>query len=303
MSTGAIRAAGGVVWRRINGSNGDSAVEIALIHRPRYGDWSFPKGKLAAGESEVEGAVREVLEETGHRVRVGRPLGETRYRKASGRSDRDKVVRYWSMQEDGGTFSESPEVDELKWVSPSEAEEMLTHDRDREILDRFVRGPKLTGSVLLVRHASAGSRSKWEGDDARRPLDDKGWDQAQELVRLLSRFKVTDVISADYDRCVQTVKPFADAVGLNVKEDPLFSEAGYPGREDEAAKRVRELGRSNDSVVICSQGDVIPDLLQRLAKEDHVDVPETDPAKGSVMALTFDGDRLFSVDYFPPPKV
>ena len=78
MSSGAIRAAGGVVWQRVNGTNGDPAVEIALIHRPRYDDWSFPKGKLSAGETEVEGAVREVLEETGYRVRVGRPLGETR---------------------------------------------------------------------------------------------------------------------------------------------------------------------------------------------------------------------------------
>lgn len=301
MSTGAIRAAGGVVWRRANGSNGDPAVEIALIHRPRYNDWSFPKGKLASGESEVEGAVREVLEETGYRVRVGRPLGETRYRKRNGDIERDKVVRYWAMQEDGGGFVESPEVDELRWMVPSAAQELLTHDRDREILDRFVRGPKLTGSILLVRHASAGSRSKWQGDDSKRPLDEKGWDQAQELVRLLSRFKVTDIISADYVRCVQTVQPFADAVGLNVKEDEVFSEAGYPEQEKQAVQRVRDLGRSNGSIVICSQGDVIPDLLERLAREDHVDVQQSDPAKGSVTALTFDGDRLFSVDYFPPP--
>ena len=150
------------------------------------------------------------------------------------------------MQADGGVFVESPEVDRLEWVTPDQATEMLTHERDQEILERFVRGPKLTGSVLLVRHASAGSSSKWEGDDNLRPLDEKGWDQTQELVRLLSRFKVTDVISADPVRCVQTVRAFADAVGLNVKEENLFSQDGYPGNEEEAVARVGSSGSPTD---------------------------------------------------------
>lgn len=299
MSKGAIRAAGGVVWRAKDGSNGDPAVEVALIHRPRYDDWSFPKGKLSSGETEIEGAIREVLEETGYRVHLGRPLGEIRYLKVAGNAQRDKVVRYWAMQAYGGAFVPGPEVDELRWVTPSVAEEMLTHDRDQDILERFVRGPKLTGSVLLVRHASAGSRSKWDGDDAERPLDENGWDQAEELVRLLARFKVTDVISANYVRCVQTVRPFADAVGLGVKEEEVFSERGYPGHEAEAVGRLREFGLSVETVIVCSQGDVIPDLLKRLAEEDHVDVPERDPEKGSVTALTFDHGRLFGIDYFP----
>ena len=294
-----IRAAGGVLWRV-----GQDMVEIAVIHRPRYDDWTFPKGKLSSGESDMDGAVREVLEETGYRVTIGRPLGEVRYMKTQGGTTRPKVVRYWAMQADGGSFSKNREVDELRWVSVGEAEGLLSHPHDEELLKRFVSGPALTGTVLFVRHASAGDRDRWEGDDRERPLDDTGWHQAQELVRLLARFEVQQIVSADYRRCVQTVAPFAEAVGVPIDEDDLFSEDGYPAHEQEAIHLVRKLGESLTTTVVCSQGDVIPDLLTRLALEDHVDLPEPLPKKkGSVWVLTFDGPRLFSAEYFPPPRV
>ena len=294
-----IRAAGGVLWRE-----GEDAIEVAVIHRPRYDDWTFPKGKLSSGESDMDGAVREVLEETGYRVTIGRPLGEIRYMKTQGGTTRPKVVRYWAMQADGGSFSKNREVDELRWVSAREAEEHLSHPHDEELLKRFISGPALTGSVLLVRHASAGDREKWAGDDRDRPLDDTGWQQAQDLVRLLARFEIQQIVSADYARCVQTVAPFAEAVGLSIDEDDLFSEEGYPAHEQEASHLVRKLGESLTTTVVCSQGDVIPDLLTRLAVEDHVDLPDPLPKKkGSVWVLTFDGPRLFSAEYFAPPRV
>jgi 8-oxo-(d)GTP phosphatase len=296
-----IRAAGGVLWRAIDRASAVANVEVALIHRPRYDDWSFPKGKLSSGEGDVDGAVREVLEETGFRVRVGRPLGEVRYMKASGGTSRPKVVRYWAMEADGGSFSPNREVDELRWVSLGEAETMLTHDHDHELLRRFVSGPALTGCVLLVRHASAGNRSEWNGDDKRRPLDQDGWGQAEDLVRLLTRFEVEGIVSADFDRCVQTVQPLSEAVGIPIDEDDLFSELGYPAHEEEATHMIRKLGESLSTTVICSQGDVIPDLLERLAAEDNVDLPDPLPKKkGSTWALIFDGPRLFSAEYFPP---
>ena len=224
--------------------------------------------------------------------------------KTQGGSTRPKVVRYWAMQADGGSFSKNREVDELRWVSMREAEELLTHAHDQELLKRFISGPALTGSVLLVRHGSAGDRDEWEGDDRKRPLDETGWQQAQELVRLLARFEVQQVVSADYERCVQTILPFADAVGLPIDEDDLFSEDGYPAHEQEGIHLIRKLGESLTTTVVCSQGDVIPDLLTRLAREDHVDLPDPLPKKkGSVWVLTFDGPRLFSAEYFPPPKL
>src|SRR5918996_824199 len=185
-----IRAAGGVLWRPAPDREGKA--EVAVIHRPRYDDWSLPKGKLAPGESTIDGAVREVLEETGYRVRVGRPLGEVRYTKSSGSSNRPKVVRYWAMEAEGGSFSPSREVDELRWLDVDSARKLLTRPLDVKVLDRFVRGPKLSGYVLLLRHGRAGERSSWEGDDRRRPLDELGMRQAEELVRLLSRFEVEE---------------------------------------------------------------------------------------------------------------
>lgn len=296
-----IRAAGGVLWRLASGSSAPEQIEVAIIHRPRYGDWSFPKGKLAPRETDVEGAIREVLEETGHRVRLGRPLGEVRYMKQTAGIPRPKVVRYWAMQSDGGSFSPSREVDELRWVSLAQVSDALTHPHDRDILDRFVHGPTLSGTLLLVRHASAGNRSKWQGDDEQRPLDELGWEQAQELVRVLSRFEVQAIISADFVRCVQTVQPLSEAIGVPIEEDPVFSELGYPAHEEDAKHLLRKLGESLSTTVVCSQGDVIPHLLERVAIEDQVDVLQRQVKKGGFHALTFDGPRLFSAEYFPPP--
>jgi len=302
MSVSTIRAAGGVVWRRSESATNGGGVEVALVHRPRYDDWSLPKGKLGPGEPEVEGAVREVLEETGHHVRIGRPLGETRYEKVVGKVARPKVVRWWAMQATTGAFTPTREVDDLRWAPLSEAEQLLTRDTDRELLRRFAQGPAPTRTVLLVRHASAGNRANWDGDDRDRPLDDCGQAQADELIRLLARFDVGSIMSADVARCVDTVAPSADALGLPVREEPLLSEARYPGREEEAAAVLRSTDPDRDAVA-CSQGDVIPDLVGRLIAADDLDRPEPFVAgKGSTWALTFAGDRLVNVEYFRPPR-
>jgi phosphohistidine phosphatase SixA/predicted NUDIX family NTP pyrophosphohydrolase len=298
-----IRAAGGVLWRTADQTGDEPAVEVAVIHRPRYDDWSFPKGKLAAGEPEVDGAIREVLEETGFHVRLGRPLGETRYLKESAGQARPKVVRWWAMEAGAGAFTATREVDELRWTSLADAHDLLTRDTDRELLERFVRGPAPTRVVLLVRHASAGSRSTWQGDDHSRPLDQCGQAQADELVRLLAHFDPTEIVSADFDRCRQTVQPLADALGLDVRDEPLMSELDYPAHEAAALELIRNVGGPHHASVACSQGDVIPDLLQRIASEDDVDLPDVQTRKAGVWALTFQSRRLVSAEYFPPPDV
>lgn len=299
-----IRAAGGVVWRHARPDEGEDGVEVAVIHRPRYDDWSLPKGKLASGESDLEGAVREVLEETGFHVRVGRPLGETRYEKAGPAGTRPKVVRWWAMQAEEGAFSPTREVDDLRWLSLAHASEQLTRLTDREVLERFARGTTPTRTVLLVRHASAGSRSAWDGDDRERPLDDCGVAQADELIRILARFEIGSVVSADYRRCVETVAPVADAFELPVHPEPLLSEVGYPGREEEAVRLLRSQGDADHDAVACSQGDVIPDLLARLADADGY--PLETPIrsrKGSTWALSIDADgRLVAADYIEAPR-
>ena len=300
MTDATIRAAGGVLWRASGGDGGES-VEVAVIHRPRYDDWSLPKGKLAAGEREVDGAIREVLEETGYHVRLGRSLGETRYQKAMDGYSRPKVVRWWAMEAGAGGFGPTREVDELRWLSLGEAHELLTRETDRDVLERFVRGTPVGRMVLLVRHARAYPRATWEGDDNLRPLDACGWAQADELVRLLAHFDPTLIVSAPALRCRQTVEPLAGSLGVPVPTDDLISAEGYPAHEPEAIQLLRTLGSAHDCVVICSQGEVIPDLLQRVAADDDVDLPEQAVRKGSVWALEFQGPRAVGAEYFPPP--
>lgn len=126
-----IEAAGAVLWRRDG-----AGIEVAVIGRPKYGDWTLPKGKLDDGETALEAALREVEEETGQRARPGDYLGETRYLHRG----RDKVVSYWSMEALGGDFVAGDEVDEVRWLPLDEASAMLSYDRDRELLDRFRAG-------------------------------------------------------------------------------------------------------------------------------------------------------------------
>jgi 8-oxo-dGTP pyrophosphatase MutT (NUDIX family) len=121
-----VKAAGGVVWRR-----GDRGIEVVLVHRPRYDDWAFPKGKLDKGESWEDGALREVEEETGMRCRLGHELPHTSYRDPK---DRVKVVRYWMMEPLDGEFEPSDEVDELRWLPPAEADKLLSYEHDRVLL-------------------------------------------------------------------------------------------------------------------------------------------------------------------------
>jgi 8-oxo-dGTP diphosphatase len=137
-----IRAAGGVLWRPA-GADADGEIEVAVIHRPRYDDWSLPKGKLSNGETDLEAAVREVREETGYQVRVGAPLGTTRYRRFVNGVDRPKVVRWWSMEAAAGEFSPSDEVDALRWVPLGAAASVLTSASDLTALRRFIDNLRL----------------------------------------------------------------------------------------------------------------------------------------------------------------
>ena len=296
MANGVIHAAGGVLWRQAANGNGE-LIEVAVIHRPRYDDWTIPKGKLNPGEIELEGAVREIAEETGYRVTIERPLGEVNYLK----DGRPKVVRYWAMRAEGGIFTPSREVDELRWLPVPEAMRLITVDRDRELLKTFSSGPPSTKAILMVRHGTAGNRSDWDVPDAKRPLDEGGHQQADALVWLLTRFDVREVVSAPPLRCMQTVEPVSAAVGLAVRQEPLLSEDDYYGREDEAIALVRGLGTAGTGTVLCSQGGVIPDLLARLARADSLSLPDPIVSKkGSVWSLTFAGDALMGAEYFPP---
>ncbi|MCF6743922.1 NUDIX hydrolase [Blastococcus sp. KM273128] len=289
-----VVAAGGVVWRPA----GDG-IEVAVVHRARYDDWSLPKGKLDAGEHPLQAACREVLEETGLDVVAGRRCPTTRYVVDGA----PKRVDYWAMRCVGGDFAANDEVDELRWLPPDEAAAQLTHDHDRLVVADAARTdvPREV-AVLLVRHGRAGSKQEFDGPDDLRPLDTKGLRQAQQLAGALPLFSPATVASAPPLRCRSTVEPLAEELGLAVHERPEFGEECF-AEDPQAAltglERLLDAGPDAGAAVVCSQGGAIPSLLQALGVHGH-GVPGLPPpaAKGSVWAL---GGRpgALAADYYP----
>ncbi len=301
-----------MLWRRSQTDGGPAeGIEVALVHRPRYDDWTLPKGKLNPGESDLAAALREIEEETGYTGAPGRHLGEISYMKPTDGADQPKIVSYWEIGAQGGYFAPNEEVDDLRWLALDSAEGLLTREADHGILDAFREQPVTTSVVLMVRHASAGSRADWKGDDRIRPLDARGRRQASALVSLLRPWAIAEIVSADFVRCVQTVEPLAESIGVPVEEDPLFSELGYPGSEARAIELLRSLTKAESAICVCSQGDVIPDLLGRLAEQDHLAAPPSrgggrrsfKAKKGAVWALCWSHGRLVGAESLGVPSI
>ena len=296
MST-VVRAAGGVLWR----STADGGVQVAVVHRPKYDDWSLPKGKLDAGELAVVGGCREVREETGFEVVVGRTLGTSSYRVLQDGRDVAKQVRWWAMRALDGEFVPHDEVDRLDWLTPPQALRRLATSSYVEPLRLFLSTPPATATVLLVRHASAGARAGWSGDDDDRPLDDVGRQQAQALCALLALYGPRRVVSAPLRRCVDTVRPLADALGVAVEQLPALSERAHAQDPSGMTEQVRKLVDPATPTVVCSQGGVLPDTLQQLVSPDVLPDSEVRAKKGSTWALSFVGDAVVDADYTPSP--
>jgi 8-oxo-(d)GTP phosphatase len=283
-----IAAAGGLVWR----DAGRGRVEVAVIHRNRYDDWSLPKGKLKPGETELLGAVREVGEEIGSRVAVQRRLGRGGYRVAR----ESKSVAFWSMQHRGGQFQSGQEVDRMRWVDPGRAGDLLSYPLDREMLGRFAETPVPDSVVIVLRHAKAGKRVDWSGDDTLRPLESEGRRQSRRLARLLPCFAPEQIVSADRVRCVQTVEPTAEFLGLPIEIRPAFSDEAYSAEPDRAVNDLLELVKAEPSTVLCSQGEAIPALLEAVAPRDAAESFLT--RKAAMWVLSFADSIAVAADYY-----
>ena len=138
-------------------------------------------------------------------------------------------MRYWAVRAVGGEFAPNAEVDELRWLPPNDAQRMLSPQRDRGVLDEYLRDMSATWPCVVVRHGSAGERSAWQGDDHDRPLDEAGERQAAAMVEVLAAYGVRRVLSSDVLRCLDTVEPYAASHGRSVETEPLLSETGYLG--------------------------------------------------------------------------
>ncbi|AOW92342.1 NUDIX hydrolase [Rhodococcus sp. WMMA185] len=292
-----IFAAGALLWRK-SPRNPDE-IEVAIIHRPKYEDWSFPKGKLDPGETAIVAALREVEEETGIRARLGRNLGALTYPIPGHR--RLKRVEYWAAEACAGTFVPNNEVDELLWLPVPEVADQLSYPMDRKVLRRFTALPPDTATMLLVRHAKAGSRKRYQGEDNNRPLDSNGRKQADALVAQLEAFGATGVFSADRTRCTQTVEPLAHALGTTVRLEPSMCEESYASDPVATRTRARKIAALGGVQVICSQGGVIPDLLQWWADSDGISLPAARNRKASTWVLSLSGGKLVQADHIDSP--
>ena len=306
-----VRAAGAVLWRP-----GASGPEVAVIHRPRYDDWSFPKGKSDPGEHVLLTAVREVREETGLRIVLGRRLSPSRYRTEGHR----KRVDYWAAcpvgpaQDDSGppggaaAFVPNEEVDELAWLAPADARDRLTYPHDTKVLSEFASGPPTTAALILVRHTSARSKKAWREhghpDDLDRPLTPRGQAQAAHLADLLACFGPARVISSAAQRCTATVQPYATLAGTKVEAEPAFTltpgnapDAGTWLATSAARQRIADLVAAAEPVVICAHRENLPSLLTWACEELGAPVPRG-PAlpKGAFWVLHAGAGRLVSAE-------
>ncbi|MFC7534298.1 NUDIX domain-containing protein [Actinoplanes sp. GCM10030250] len=282
-----VQAAGGVLHRP--GANG---IEVCVVHRPRYDDWSLPKGTFKADESALAAAVREVAEETGVSGMPELRLPEVAYTLPDGRS---KTVQFWLMRAgDTGPVPDTDEVDDIAWLPLPVAAERLTYPDERPLLDLVAGLPPVTAVMAMVRHAHAGERKKWAGPDRLRPIDPRGQREAELIADALATFRPRRLVAAPPLRCKQTLDPLAKALDdMPIVLDAAFAEpsevADLEERLTMATARLDRL-RSDGRVVVCSQGKVMPPLLAQLTGTE--DAEDFKTPKGEGWLLTWSGERL-----------
>jgi 8-oxo-dGTP diphosphatase len=290
-----IPAAGTLPWRLR-----DDALEVALVHRPRYDDWSWAKGKLDDDEDWAVAAARETEEETGLVVRLGPPLPESRYVVLDRGEPGDKVVRYWSARVTGGHGHLLNEIDEVAWLDVPSAHARLDYARDREQL------------LALVRLQQDERLDTWP-----LVLDAAGRARSQSLGPVLGAYGVTRVLSSPSVRCLDTVEPFARASGARLRTRAGLSEEGFEADATKAPKHLLRLLERGEPAVLCTHGPVLPVLLDLVAErldldtagavevvEEFAEARDSKLAKGEALVChvvgTGDAARIVAVERHLP---
>jgi len=295
--TPVIRAAGAVLWRY----SANKKIEIALVHRPRYDDWSLPKGKVEEKESHIACAYREVLEETGYASIFGPQIGQAMYKVPEGK----KVVRYWSAQAIGepvGTIDKN-EIDEILWLEVKEARKKLTLDDDRAIVDFFIEFGVQTTPLVLLRHAKALKRDEWDGEDSDRPLDNLGQLQAKRLLPQFYPYSISEIHSSDAYRCMQTVEDLTRALDLNTIIGLDLSEDMYSKDKEAALDYVSTLMQEGNRAVICSHNPILPKVLKKLVGKKYFKELDSKLEPAEAWVIHHRDGEVVSVDWVEAPQI
>ena len=292
-----IRAAGAILWREKR----PFELELALVHRAKFDDWTFPKGKIEDGESAIQAASREVLEETGIKAVFGPYLGFIEYEV----DNEKKKVQYWmaKVPDEIPEFVPNEEVDRLEWVNMKQARHFLTYDVERELL-KFFRDSERHGNVMiLLRHAKAVRRVEWSGDDSDRPLITEGQIMAKKLVKHLEMYDIHEIHTSDAYRCMSTVEPFHEEHGtIKVVTDKL-SEYAFQKDDLLAVSYVKQLAKFGENYLICSHNPILPLMVDHLVKypEDFDLDKELHP--GDAWIVHHRGGKVFAVNFLKAPTV
>ena len=290
-----ILAAGAVLWRKSK----KKKIEVLIIHRPKYDDWTFPKGKAEVGEPLIACAYREVLEETNIETAFGPYLGEVEYLTNDGK----KKVSFWSAKViKEKEFNSNAEVDQLKWVEVTKVKELLTLDTDRKILEQFLRIEPDTKPLVLLRHAKAVTRDEWQGEDDDRPLDSYGQNQAKRLLAMYQVFNLEQIHSSDAVRCYDTVVAIAKGLSIKLEVTGKLSESTFKKDKEKAFDYAKDLMKLNESVLLCSHNPILPKMLNKLTKKSEVNADEGKllPADGWVIHRI--GKEIIQIDRIDAPS-
>ena len=289
-----ILAAGALVWRKSK----EKKIEIAVIHRPKYNDWTIPKGKVELSESSIACAYREVIEETSIETEFGMYLGEVKYQSLDG----PKQVSFWSAQVvKENTFTPNSEVDAIKWVEAAKAAKFLSLESDKEILSKFNKLKYESKPLVLLRHAKALSRDEWQGDDDDRPLDSLGQMQAKRLLSIYQAFNLEQIHTSDAIRCYDTVEPMAKALGLRLEVSNKLSESAFKKDKEDAFDYARDLIKSDKRALLCSHNPILPKVLNKLTKKSDVESDEEKLYPADAWVIHRIGKEIIQIDRIDAP--